>query len=143
MKKDNNQSIISKLFTEKELKELNFSPEEIADIEAAEQSCELIDAMPNSDKEMDAFFDKFAAMFPPSENPTETYEKFMKLAETDPKFQKQIFSMMFILDTVEDVPPAKAEKISLADIEAEKHAVVSDEKMKKIEEFRKKISGVK
>ena len=142
MKKDNNQSIISKLFTEKELAELNFSPEEIADIEAAEQACELIDVMPNSEKGMDAFFDKFEAMFPPSENAAETYEKFMKLGETDPKFQAQIFSMMFILDAVEDVPQAKTEKISISDIEAEKQSVASDEKMKKIEEFRKKISGI-
>ena len=143
MKKDNSKSIISKLFTKKELKELNFSPEEIADIEAAEQACELIDVMPNTEKEMDSFFDKFEAKFPPSTNPTETYEKFMKLAETDPKFQAQIFSMMFILDTVEEVPPAKAEKISLADIEAEKEIQLSDEKKQKLEEFRKKINGIK
>lgn len=143
MKKENNQPIISTLFTEKELKELDFSPEEIADIEAAEMAGELFDVMPDSEKGMDEFFDKFAAMFPPSEDPVATYSKFMGLAETDPNFQAQIFSMMFILDAVEEVPPAETEKISMSEIQAEKEIQISDEKKQKLEEFRKKISGIK
>lgn len=143
MKKDNNQSIISQLFTEKELAELNFSPEEIADIEEAEQTCELLDVLPSEDKDMDAFFDKFEQMFPPSANPAETYEKFMSLAKSDPKFQAQIFSMMFMLDIVDDIPASTTEKISLSEIQAEKETQITNEKKQKLEEFRNKINSIK
>ena len=140
-----NKSIISTLFTDAELKELEFTPEEIADIEEAETASSIIDIMPSSDKDMDAFFEKFDAMFPANESaePVEVYNRFMELGEKDPTFQSQIVTMMFILDQVEDAPEAATEKVSLADIEKEKAAELDDERKAKIARFDALLKSVK
>ena len=59
MKKNIEKPIISTLFTDKELKELNFSPKEIAEIEEAEIISQIADIMPSTEQEMDAFFARF------------------------------------------------------------------------------------
>lgn len=140
-----NKSIISTLFTDAELKELEFTPEEIADIEEAETAGSIVDIMPSSDKDMDAFFDKFDAMFPADDKaePVEIYNRFMELSEKDPTFQAQIVSMMFIIDQVEDVPEAVTEKVSLADINKEKAAELDEAQKAKIARFDALLKSVK
>ena len=59
MKKSENKSIISTLFTEKELAELDFTEEEIESIETAELMGQTLDTLPTSEADMDKFFDKF------------------------------------------------------------------------------------
>ncbi len=140
-----NKSIISTLFTDAELKELEFTPEEIADIEEAETAGSIVDVMPSSDKDMDAFFDKFDAMFPADDKaePVEIYNRFMELGEKDPTFQAQIVSMMFIIDQVEDVPEAVTEKVSLADINKEKAAELDEAQKAKIARFDALLKSAK
>lgn len=140
-----NKSIISTLFTDAELKELEFTPEEIADIEEAETAGSIVDIMPSSDKDIDAFFDKFDAMFPADDKaePVEIYNRFMELGEKDPTFQAQIVSMMFIIDQVEDVPEAVTEKVSLADINKEKASELDEAQKAKIARFDALLKSAK
>ena len=125
--KNEEKSLISSMFTEKELKELDFTPEEIEILETAEAICMANDVMPDSEKDMDAFFDKFDATFPPSADFEGTFKKFMNLQNTDPKFLQQIIAMSALLDTVEEVPAAETQKVSMADIEKEKAAVANED----------------
>lgn len=132
MKKNNeNKSIISTMFTDKELAELDFTPEEIEILENAEAICQANDVMPNDDKSIDAFFEKFDAIFTPSEDLQGTYDKFLNLQKTDPTFFHQIIAMSALLDTVNEVPPAETQKVSMDDIEKEKAAVATEEQKAK------------
>lgn len=136
MKKNNdNKSIISTLFTDKELAELDFTPEEIETIETAEAISQAVDVMPDSDKELDAFFEKYDATFPPSVDVEATFNKFMNLPKTDPKFFEQIIAMSALIDTVEQVPPAETSKVSLAEIEQLKNSMQDEEKQAKLAEI--------
>ena len=137
MKKNNeNKSIISTMFTDKELAELNFTPEEIEILENAEAICQANDVMPNSDKDMDAFFAKFDAIFTPSEDIQGTFDKFLNLQKTDPTFFHQIIAMSALLDTVNEVPPAETQKVSIADIEKEKAAITTAEQKARFAEIK-------
>lgn len=130
MKKDiknEEKSLISSMFTEKELKELDFTPEEVEILETAEAICMANDVMPDSEKDMDAFFDKFDATFPPSADFEGTLKKFMNLQNTDPKFLQQIIAMSALLDTVEEVPQAETQKVSLDEIKKEQAAVANED----------------
>lgn len=140
-----NKSIISTLFTDAELKELEFTPEEIADIEEAETAGSIVDIMPSSDKDIDAFFDKFDAMFPANDTatPAEIYNRFVGLCEKDPTFQAQIVSMMFIIDQVEDIPEAVTEKVSLDDINKEKAAELNEAQKAKLARFDALLKSAK
>ena len=108
---------ISSIFTEKELAQLNFTEEELADILAAEAVGEFVDVMPSTEKEMDEFFTKFEALFRSGDEPTVVYQRYIDLAKTDPKFQSQIVAMTFLLDQIEEVPESKTEKVSLAEFD--------------------------
>ncbi len=127
-----NKSIISSLFTEAELAELNFSAEEIEAIENAEMISRAADVMPNSEKEMDAFFNKFDATFPPSADIEGTYQKFVDLAKSDPVFFNQIVAMHGLVDVVEEVPPAETSKVSLDEIKMEQSLQLDEEKKAKL-----------
>lgn len=122
MSKNNDKSIISTLFTEKELKELDFTAEEIEMLEAAEETSQLLDVLPSTEKEVDEFFAKFDAEFAPNENAAAVMQKFLELPQHDPKFFNQILAMNLLIDEVEEVPEAKQEKVSLDDINKEKTA---------------------
>ena len=132
MKKNENKSIISTLFTEKELAELNFTEEEIAAIEDAEIMSQALDVLPDSEEGMDKFFDKINATFPPSPDAVGTFNKYMDLTKTDPKFVEQMVATSALLDMVEEVPPAKTEAISLDEIKKEQNAQAEDAKSAKI-----------
>ena len=120
MSKNNEKSIISTLFTDKELKELNFTPEEIEAIENAEAINQMVELMPSTEKDIDAFFAKFDAVMHNGNSMEEIYMNFLNLAKTDPKFFNQILAMNMLIDEVEEVPEAKQEKVSLDDINKEK-----------------------
>lgn len=126
-----NESIINSLFTDKELEELEFTPEEIEIIETAELVSQLSDSIPDSDEKLDKFFDKFEKTFPPSEDMVETMKRFMSLSESDPEFFSQIIAYNTLIDTVEEVPEATAEKVSLADIKKEKNIQIDAERKAK------------
>lgn len=146
MKKDNKKEKdfnISSIFTEKELAQLNFTEEELADIMAAEAMGEFVDIMPNGDKEMDEFFTKFEALFRTGEPAPVVYQRYMDLAKTDPKFQAQIVAMTFLLDQIEEVPESKTEKVSLEDIKKEQESQLSDERKQKIAEFDRILKSMK
>ncbi len=136
MKKNENKSIISTMFTDKELAELNFTPEELETLETAEAICQANDVMPDDDKDMEAFFEKFNTLFAPSEDVQGTFEKFLNLKKTDPKFFEQIVAMSALLDTVEEVPEAGTEKVSMADIEKEKAAVATADQKARFAEIK-------
>lgn len=136
MKKNNeNKSIISTLFTDKELAELNLTPEEIEVLETAEAVSQAADIVPESEKDLDVFFEKYDATFPPSTDFEATVNKFRDLEKTDPKFFQQIVAMSALIDTVEEVPPVETEKVSLAEIEKEKAAIVGEEQKAKLAEI--------
>lgn len=120
MSKNNDKSIISTLFTEKELKELDFTAEELELLEAAEETSQMIDLLPSTEKEIEAFFAKFDAEFAPNDDMAATMQKFLELPQHDPKFFNQILAMNLLIDEVEEVPAAKQEKVSLDDIAKEK-----------------------
>ena len=130
--KKENKSIISSIFTDEQLKRLDFSEEEIEIIEEAALIRQAADVMPNSEAEMDAFFQKLDETFPPSSDMAGTFNKYMDLMKTDPKFFSQIVAMNALLDTVEDEPEAKTEKISVKDIKKEKAAVSNEQKQAKL-----------
>ena len=134
---------ISSIFTEKELAQLNFTEEEIADIEAAEAIGEFVDLMPKTEKEMDEFFAKFESMFVTDEAPDVIFNKYAELSNTDPTFQAQIFAMTFLLDQIEEVPEPKTEKVSISDIEKEKDVQLSNERKEKIAKFDKILKSLK
>lgn len=120
MSKNNDKSIISTLFTEKELKELDFTAEELELLEAAEETSQMIDLLPSTEKEIEEFFAKFDAEFAPNDDMAATMQKFLELPQHDPKFFNQILAMNLLIDEVEEVPEAKQEKVSLDDIAKEK-----------------------
>ena len=121
MKKNNeNKSIISTIFTEKELAELNFTEEEIADIEEAELICKTADLVPDSEKELDAFYDEVEKLFSSSNNPAEVFEAYKNKINTDKKFAERFLAISTLIDTVEVLPESTTEKVSLSDIKDEK-----------------------
>lgn len=120
--KNEEQSIISTLYTKEQLKKFNFTPEEIEVIEEAELIRRTADLMPDTEEELDAFYAKLAATFPPSSDLKATYDKYLNLFKTDRKFVEQILAMSVLLDTVEDIPQAKTEKVTASDIKKEKVA---------------------
>ena len=141
-----NESIISTMFTEKELAELKFTPEEIEALENAELISQAADFMPNSEKDMDAFFEKYDKTFPPSDDMFGTFKKFVELQKTDPDFYSQIIAMNALVDVVEEVPEATTEKVSLDDIKKEQNAQLSEErkaKFAKIDAMLKKMAEEK
>ncbi len=136
MKKNNeNKSILSKVFTDKELAELDLTPEELENLEIAEAICQANDVLPDNEKDIEAFYAKFDALFAPSEDVQGTYDKFVNLKKTDPKFFEQIVAMSALLDAVDEVPPAETSKVSLDDIEKEKTAVANEEQKAKFAEI--------
>ena len=138
------KSIISTIFTDAQLKELNFTPEEIEAIEDAEAISQMIDILPSEEKDMDAFYDKINATFPPSSDIESTFNKYVELSKTDPKFFEQIIAMSLLLDTIEDVPQASAQKVSLAEIAKEKKSQSTAEKqakMKRVDDAIKAIAA--
>ena len=143
MKKNNeNKSIISTVFSEKELAELNFSEEEIAEIEEAELICQAADVAPSTEKELDAFYAKLEATFPPSEDVEGTFNKFMDLQKTDPKFFEQIVAVSALIDTVEEVQPAETQKVSLDEIKAVQTAQSDEAKQAKFARIDAMIKSI-
>ena len=76
-------------FTEEELKQLNFTQEELDILEAASAYSAYVDELPESPDGMVAKLDEY---FAGSENsdPGETIEKLGRLCETDPEFITQL-----------------------------------------------------
>lgn len=138
------KSIISTIFTDAQLKKLNFTPEEIEAIEDAEAISQMIDILPDEEKDMDAFYAKLAQTFPLNIGFEETYKRFADLSFSDPKFFEQIIAMSLLLDTIEDVPQASAQKVSLAEIAKEKKSQSTAEKqakMKRVDDAIKAIAA--
>lgn len=130
MKKNNNEkTTISTIFTEKELAELNFTEEEIETIEQAQMLIKMADTLPSDEKAIDALMDKIDATF--TGNLEETILKLKELSEKDPAFLNQIMVLGELFDEVEQVPPPKAEKVSLADISKVNAENAADEKKAK------------
>ena len=119
-KNKENESIISQMFTEKELADLNFTPEEIETLEYAESVNRALNFMPNSDKDMEALFDRLEKEFPKGKSAEETLAHYEELMKTDPEFIQQLVTMSLVLDEVEQVPPPKSEKISADELSSEK-----------------------
>ena len=118
---EKNENVISSLFTQKELEELNFSAEELEALEDAELLSRVLDNLPNDEKHYDAFFKKFDEYFPLDKMSTkEVLAKYEELLKKDPKFIEQYISMSVVIDEVSEFPPAKTEKVSLNDIKEQK-----------------------
>lgn len=98
------------LFTEEELKKLNLTPEELANLEAADAFCDTAELLPDDEKGMDAFFDKIEKTFP--NDFQGAFEKLGEVAQKDPAFFRQLLALNSILNDVEEVPPARVEKIN-------------------------------
>lgn len=140
---NNNENIISSLFTDKELEELNFSEEELATLEEAELISRAADVVPSTEKEIDAFYKKLDALFPDNLSAEEHWERYVELQKTDPKFLEQIVAVSALLDTVEEFPPATAEKVSLEEVMGEKQSIADEEKSAKLARVKAILDSIK
>lgn len=144
MKTNNKEkSVISTLFTEKELAELQFTPEEIEMIEDAENMCDMIDLLPDSEKDIDAFFKKFDTHIYSGNTAEEIAGNFFKLAETDPKFFNQVISLSLLLDEIEEVPEAKVEKISSSQLSNVKLSAETAKRKAEFDKLKKVLDNKK
>lgn len=73
-------------FTEEELKQLNFTQEELDILEAASAYSAYVDELPESPDGIIAKLDEYFAGTEDNKDPGETIEKIGKLCETDPEF---------------------------------------------------------
>ncbi len=109
------KSIISELFTDAELAELNFTQDEIDAIEEAELVSKLADVLPSTEEGAEALIQRIDKEFP-TEDPQDVYDRFNKLVETDPVFINQIIAYGNLMDQVTEVPPPSTEKIDLSEV---------------------------
>ena len=131
MENKENKSVISSLFTQAELDKLNFSAEEIEAIEEVEEAGQALSLLPDSEKEMDAFFARVEKEFPLNKSFDETFNHYQELMQKDPEFIGKIVVVSALLDEVQQVPPPKTEKISLDEINAENQLKAKAEQKQK------------
>ena len=83
-------------FTEEELKQLNFTQEELSILEAASVYMTYAEELPEEPDEMIAKLDEhFAGL--ENQDPEVTFEKIGKLCETDPEFITQLIVAQEVL----------------------------------------------
>ena len=99
---------------------------EIAILEEAEAISQAADNLPDKDAQLEAFFEKFAETFPPMADPQAAVDRYVEVANKDPQFISQLISVASLLDVIEEVPPATAEKVSLEDISKVKDEVAGE-----------------
>ena len=86
-------------FTDEELKQLNFTQEELDILEAASAYSAFVDELPENPDEIVQKLDKYFADSD-KKDPGETIEKIGKLCETDPEFISQLVATQEILSDV-------------------------------------------
>lgn len=91
-------------FTKEELKELNFTPEELEVIMSAEAATQTLDLLPENP---DQLLDKIDKEFPKGQDPNETLTKLAKLAETNPQLYAQVLSLTELTGSCAEVKPEK------------------------------------
>lgn len=124
------KSVLEKLFSKKELEELNFSEEEIEAIEEAEGICEVADHLPANEKALEKILDKIDSTFPNDNE--QILLKLKEVSEKDPKFFDEIVMLGYLFDQVEQVPPPETNKVSLEDIANVTAAVAAEDKNAKL-----------
>lgn len=124
------KSVLEKLFSKKELEELNFSEEEIEAIEDAEAICEVADHLPANEKALEKILDKIDSTFPNDNE--QILLKLKEVSEKDPKFFDEIVMLGYLFDQVEQVPPPETNKVSLEDIANVTAAVAAEDKNAKL-----------
>lgn len=143
MDKNQEKSIISQVFTDKELEELGFTEEEISDIEAAETFSKIADVLPDSDDALDKLFERIDKEFPDDAEPEKVVERYKELSKSDPKFLDQILAIEFLISQVTPVPEPKTEKVSLDAIESIQKGIEESEKNEKYKAILEAIKNMK
>ena len=77
-------------FTEEELKELNFTPEELEILETASAFVETEEMIPD---DADEFIKKIENTFSDTDTSDETFQKLTDLCKTDPEFVNQMIAL--------------------------------------------------
>lgn len=111
------EKIEQNLFTEEELKILNFSDEELDLLLEADATVKTFDMISG---DVEKIFKRIDKEFP--NDGVKTLEKFTELCKTDPKFITQLIAMNEVFSEVkpEVQGEAKVEKISTTDIQKSK-----------------------
>lgn len=84
-------------FTEEELEQLNFTPEELEILESASAYAKTESLLP---EDMDGFIQKIDESFDDSANPDVTFQKLADLCTTDPDFVSQLLAFQEVYSAV-------------------------------------------
>lgn len=95
-------------FTEEELKELNFTPEELETLEGASAYSETVDMLPD---DPDAFIKKIEETFSDDDNEDTTLQKLTDLCKTDPDFVNQMIALQEVYGAVKLYPEEEDSEI--------------------------------
>lgn len=143
MDKNQEESVLSKIFTEKELEELSFTDEEIEAIESAETLSKIADVLPEDEMGITKIFEKIDKEFPDEMTPAEMVAKYEELAHKDLKFIDQLFAISYVISYVTPVPEPKTEKVSLDAIESIQKTIAESEKNEKYKAILEAIKNMK
>ena len=94
-----NNSFLS--LTEEELKELNFTPEELQILEDAGAYAQTIDMFP---EDFDAFQNQLDSTFSQEDDPEVTLQKLADLCQTDPDFVNQMLAIQEVFSSAKYYP---------------------------------------
>lgn len=113
---------LAEIFSEEEWKKLNFTQEERDAIEGAVALAETCDLLPDQEsaKELNKFYEKIEKNVQVSDDLAKDLIHLLEVGKKDPEFRQQLFALYQIANSVEEEAPAVTEKVSLADVEAEK-----------------------
>ena len=133
MKKVQNQGVIEPYKVSQEDIELfEYTPEEVAIIEEAENYSRLAQFIPGTEAEYKAFVDKFNKYF--SENDALTaFNKIGEIGKTDPEFINQMYAITIILDAAEVEKAPTTEKVSVDSIRKLQKSIASAEEEAKLD----------
>ena len=119
------------LFTEEELKALNLTAEELSILQAGVAEADTADMLPESEKDADKLFAKIEKTIPNTSDMKEGFEKLIEIVKKDPKFLEQILTLYNLVNSVEVLPEATTEKVSLDAIKNEQTNITVEKIMSK------------
>lgn len=115
------------LFTEEEIKVLNLTQEELSILQAAMADADTVNKLPDSEKEEDKLFAKIEKKIPNTSDMKEGFEKIIEVSKKEPDFLEQILTLYTVVNSVEELPPPTAEKVSLEDIANEQATAIAEQ----------------
>lgn len=91
-------------FTDEELRELNFTQEELDILESASAYSQTVDMLPDNDQDVQEFIQKIDDNFSEDDNPDVTLQKLTDLCKTDPDFINQMIALQEVYGSVRFYP---------------------------------------